>query len=417
MNRAQNINPRILTWARETAGLSMEDAAAKLGLTNSSKASAEEKLEKLENGDDKPTRLQLMKIANTYRRPLTAFYMAAPPATGSRGEDFRTLPGPVAPQETATLDALLRDVRARQDMLRSILEDEDDTPRLPFVGSIKISSGIADAVVRMKSALGVTDDRALRRGVSTPDQLFGELRHRVEALGVFVLLAGNLGTFHSNISEKVFRGFAIADKVAPLIVINDQDAKAARSFTLIHELSHIFIGSSGISGAPVVGEPRTPLAQIERFCNDVAGEFLLPTAVLPETGRMTDATAAVAQISATADVWKVSEAMVAYRFWRTGRIADSIYGEVVTIYAARWAAFRERTREQNRAEDGQGPSYYTVRKHRLGEALLRLVGQTLRSNELTHTKAGKLLGVKASSVEPLLAGVEGLGSPIVGKAG
>lgn len=312
MDRAQNINPRILTWARETAGLSMEDAAAKLGLTNSSKASAEEKLE---NGDDKPTRLQLMKIPNTYRRPLTAFYMAAPPATAFRGEDFRTLPGPVAPQETAILDALLRDVRARQDMLRSILEDEDDTPRLPFVGSIKISSGIADAVVRMKSALGVTDDRALRRGVSTPDQLFGELRHRVEALGVFVLLAGNLGTFHSNISEKVFRGFAIADKVAPLIVINDQDAKAARSFTLIHELAHIFIGSSGISGAPVVGEPRTPLAQIERFCNDVAGEFLLPTAVLPDTGRMKDASAAVAQISATADVWKVSEAMVAYRFW------------------------------------------------------------------------------------------------------
>ena len=210
MDRAQNINPRILTWARETAGLSIEDAATKLGLTNSPKASAAEKLEKLESGEDKPSRLQLMKIAGTYRRPLTAFYMAAPPATASRGEDFRTLPGPVAPQETANVDALLRDIRARQDMLRSILEDEDDAPRLPFVGSIRISSGIADAVIRMKAALGVTDDRALRRGMSTPDQLFAELRRRVETIGVFVLLAGNLGTFHSNISEKVFRGFAIA---------------------------------------------------------------------------------------------------------------------------------------------------------------------------------------------------------------
>lgn len=417
MDRAQNINPRILTWARETAGLSIEDAATKLGLTNSPKASAAEKLEKLESGEDKPSRLQLMKIAGTYRRPLTAFYMAAPPATASRGEDFRTLPGPVAPQETANVDALLRDIRARQDMLRSILEDEDDAPRLPFVGSIRISSGIADAVIRMKAALGVTDDRALRRGMSTPDQLFAELRRRVETIGVFVLLAGNLGTFHSNISEKVFRGFAIADEVAPLIVINDQDAKAARSFTLIHELAHIFIGSSGISGAPVVGEPRTPLSHIERFCNDVAGEFLLPAAALPDTDKIADAANAIAQISTTADAWKVSEAMVAYRFWRTGRIADNVYGEVVTICAARWAAYKERTREQNRADDGQGPSYYTVRKHRLGEALLRLVGRTLRANELTHTKAGKLLGVRASSVEPLLAGLEGLGSPIIGKAG
>ena len=104
-------------------------------------------------------------------------------------------------------------------------------------------------------------------------------------------------------------------------------------------------------------------------------------------------------------------------FWRTGRIADNVYGEIVSIYSARWAAFKERTREQNRADDGQGPSYYTIRKHRLGEALLRLVGRTLRANELTHTKAGKLLGVRASSVEPLLAGVEGLGSTIIEKAG
>ena len=312
MDRAQNINPRILTWARETAGLSIEDAAAKLGLTNSPKASAAGKLEKLESGDEKPTRLQLMKIASTYRRPLTAFYMAAPPMTASRGEDFRTLPGPVAPQETATLDALLRDIRARHDMLRSILEDEEDALRLPFVGSIKISSGTAVAVTQMKSALGITDDRDLRRGMSTPDQLFAELRRRAEAIGVFVLLAGNLGTFHSNISEKVFRGFAIADEVAPLVVINDQDAKAARSFTLIHELAHIFIGSSGISGAPVVGEPRTPLSQVERFCNDVAGEFLLPTAALPNTGRLTDVAVVVVQVSTIADAWKVSEAMVAY---------------------------------------------------------------------------------------------------------
>lgn len=417
MDRAQNINPRILSWARETAGLSIEDAAVKLGLTNGTKVTATEKLASLESGDEKPTRIQLMKIASTYRRPLTAFYMASPPITADRGEDFRTLPGPVAPQESALLDALLRDIRARHDMLRSILEDEDEVLRLPFVGSIKIASGIEDAVRRMKAALGVEDDRGLRRVISKPNDLFTELRRRVESIGVFVLLAGNLGTHHSNISEKVFRGFAIADQVAPLIVINDQDAESARSFTLIHELSHIFIGSSGISGAPVVGEARTPHSRIERFCNDVAGEFLLPATSLPVTGKLANAASAITQVSATADTWKVSEAMVAYRFWRTGRIADDVYGEIVAIYAARWLAYRERTREQNRADEGTGPSYYTVKKHRLGEALVRLVGRTLRANELTHTKAGKLLGVKASGVEPLLAGVEGLGSPKIGKAG
>jgi hypothetical protein len=57
---------------------------------------------------------------------------------------------------------------------------------------------------------------------------------------VFVLLVGDLGSHHSPLSQEVFRGFALADKRVPFIVINDQDAKTARSFTLIHELTHIF---------------------------------------------------------------------------------------------------------------------------------------------------------------------------------
>ena len=39
-----HINPRMLAWARETAGLLPEEAAAKLGLKTTVKASAVEKL-------------------------------------------------------------------------------------------------------------------------------------------------------------------------------------------------------------------------------------------------------------------------------------------------------------------------------------------------------------------------------------
>ena len=41
---------RPLTWARETAGLSVEEAAGKLGLRDSAKATAVEKLRALEEG-------------------------------------------------------------------------------------------------------------------------------------------------------------------------------------------------------------------------------------------------------------------------------------------------------------------------------------------------------------------------------
>jgi Zn-dependent peptidase ImmA (M78 family) len=82
------------------------------------------------------------------------------------------------------------------------------------------------------------------------------------------LLAGNLGSHHSAIPVSAFRGFAIADPIAPFIVINDGDAKAAWSFTLLHELVHLWLGATGVSGG-------VPEMQIERFCNEVAGAFLL----------------------------------------------------------------------------------------------------------------------------------------------
>ncbi|KQK32139.1 DNA-binding protein [Bosea thiooxidans] len=406
MTRAENINPSILTWARETAGLSLEEAAHRLGLTATEASTPEEKLQALEEGDKKPTRNQLLKIATVYRRPLTAFYMSAPPVIGDRGEDFRTIAAQVSPKESALLDALLRDIRARQDMVRTLLEEDEDTQPLTFVGRTSIRDNVALTAEAIRQALGIAAARDLRR-FNGAEALFNDLRARVENLGVFVLLIGNLGSHQTNISETIFRGFAIADEIAPFIVINDQDAKTARSFTLIHELVHIFVGSTGVSGAPTTIEPATPTGRVERFCNDVAGEFLLPTGELPAPGQIAPG-AERAVIRIVAEDWNVSEPMVAYRFQRTGRISDVIYRELVAQYAARWRAMRARQREQNR-ENENGPSYYVVRKHRLGRALLNFVGRNLRDNSLTHTKAAKVLGVKPSSVEPLLRGADRFG--------
>jgi hypothetical protein len=52
----------------------------------------------MELGDDEPTRPVLLKMAKTYHRPLLVFYLAEPPRTGDRGQDFRTLPGPAEVQ-------------------------------------------------------------------------------------------------------------------------------------------------------------------------------------------------------------------------------------------------------------------------------------------------------------------------------
>ena len=413
--RAQNINPSILTWARETIGLSVEEAAKKLGLSSSQKSSATEKLEAFEKGETKPTRKQLSELARMYHRPLAVFYLNEPPREADMGEDFRAFSEPVSPREKALLEALLRDIHTRQDLARDILEDDEDAEHLEFVGSLRIDEDVGEAAARIKTKLRIGGDD-WTSDYAKPEELFDDLRNKIESLGVFVLLIGNLGSHHSNISEKVFRGFSISDNLAPFIVINDQDADIARPFTLVHELVHLFLGTTGISALPTTETPRNRLQRVEQFCNDVAGEFLLPTDAFEDIPRTMSVEGAKDVISELAKKRNLSESMVAYRLQRMERIDKNIYSELCNFYTERWLGHKQQTKERAKESNG-GPTYYVVRRHRLGGALLHLVGRMLRENQLTHTTAAQILGVKPNSVKPLLRGVKGINGSHLPKAG
>lgn len=398
MHRADDVNPAMLAWARKTSGLSAEEAAGKIGLKLSTRATAAEKLQALETGRAKPTRKQLEKIAQAYWQPLTTFYLPSPPGAGDRGIDFRQQDQEIGPEDAARLNALLRNLCARQRMVRSLLEDDDDAQPLPWVGSISRSMPVQEAASRIRTQLGIEDAASFCRRQRNPDGLFSALRRRTEELGVFVLLVSDLGSHHTAISEKVFRGFAIADDLAPFIMINSRDAKVARAFTLIHELTHVMLGATGVSAPAEPTNPATPEEKIERFCNDAASEFLLPEESLPAIARQTSSDAASAVISELARERNVSEPMVAYRLWRAGRIPATMLRDLLGLYGERW----EEMRKRRRADASGGASYYPTQRARIGGALLNLVDRALRADELTHTEAARILGVSSGTVGPLL---------------
>lgn len=396
MAQAVQINPSILSWARETAGLSPEEAAEKLGLTSTARVTAVEKLRQAESGERPISQGMLMKAAATYRRPLVTFYLPHAPDRGERGEDFRTVSGARAPRDDALLDALLRDVRTRQQLLHEALLEDEDTQPLDFVASCRMSDGAAKVAARIRATLSVTT--ADQRNAKDAATLFSRLRSAAEKAGVFVLLLGDLGSYHTDVGEDVFRGFAIADDLAPFVVINDNDATPARSFTLVHELAHIWVGATGVSGPLQASSANA----IERFCNAVAGEFLLPPEALDSvTPASFDLGAALSLTNNIADVWNVSQGVVTYRLLLNGWISRNIAAEMFGTFAQRWRAERQRTRE-NRETGETGPSYYVVRRSRLGAGLLDTVRRALQSDVLTHTKAARILGVAPTAVNQLL---------------
>jgi len=399
VSKAMALNPQIMIWAREKAGLSVDEAAHVLGFKDARDRTAAERLQTIEAGEEEPSRSVLLKMSHAYHRSLLVFYLSEPPRTGDRGEDFRRVPGVEAPEYDPTLDALIRDIRGRQSVVKDLLE-QSEPRRVDFIASATMDVPFAELARRIADRLDFSLIEF--RQQANVHAAFTYLREKVEASRTFVLLLGNLGSYHTNIPSSVFRGYAIADPIAPFVVVNDQDANVAWAFTVLHELTHLWLGTSGVSGGSAD-------IQIESYCNNVAGEMLLPgreTSGLRFLSRasLQETIEAVAQF---AHERNVSRPMVAYKLLRVGIITNARWRELDNHYEEEWHLAQTKPTTKD-AKDG-GPSYYVVKRHRLGHALLDLVKNALAEGFLTHTKAGQVLGVKPRNVDPLIsvAGMRG----------
>lgn len=114
------LNPHILKWARETAGLPVDEAARALGFKDGQDRTAAQRLQAMEAGEEEPSRSVLLSMARVYHRSLLVFYLSEPPRLGDRGQDFRRAPGVNPPEYDPTLDALIRDIRGRQGIVKDL---------------------------------------------------------------------------------------------------------------------------------------------------------------------------------------------------------------------------------------------------------------------------------------------------------
>lgn len=376
-----NVNPKNLLWARETASLTVEEAAKRIGFKG---RSAIDKLQQIERGDIRPTRSTLEKMAKAYSRPLLALYVTTPPAEGQGAHDLRKLFEHNSSSE-ATLNAIIRNLHVRQSVLRNGLEDEDEAEPIRWVGSVPSKAGSVQIASLILEATGfdLTEFRSQR----TVAAAFANAREAVEKLGVYVLLVGDLGHHSRKVSPKVFRGISLSDPLAPFIIINDNDSKSAWTFTLFHELTHILIGESAISGY------ATDSAE-ERLCDDTASKILLTSFDVQSVNVSNALEQQVADIESAARRWKLSRKMVAYNLMRSGRISSE-------YYAALAGKFDEDRVEYGSPRESGGADYYVVRAHRLGRHLIRTVNRMVSTGLLTAPKAALVLGIRPTAVSQL----------------
>jgi Zn-dependent peptidase ImmA (M78 family) len=386
------VNPELLIWARESAGLSKEEACKKLGFYDLKQTTGIEKLEALESGEIEPTGKVLENMTSAYHRGLIVFFLEEPPKIAPRGSDFRNLPENYPIEDKSLVDALIRNIRVRQEILRDSLEESPDSPSdLQFIGSFTTNADKHLLLESITTTLGFNLNEF--RSKTDLSKAFEYLRSKVENLGVFVLLIGDMGNHYSSLSLDAFRGFSISDDIAPFIVINDNDAKSALSFTLIHEFVHLMLGQSGISG-------QNYDIQIEQFCNDIAGELLFPIqdlslVNLPNTPDIDSLVNAISKVSSKCNV---SNSLISYKLLRNGQIDKETWRILNRRYAFYWA----NSKKDRKKQDG-GPNYYVVKRYKLGANLMGAIKRFVNDGTISTTNAAKVLGVNARSVYTLIS--------------
>ena len=389
-----DINPAMLKFARECMELDIEEAAKKLGITDTKKQKASEKLQAIELGKVDITSSVLMKAINCYKRSLIYFYLDSPPREDKVGVDFRTPSTEFKDKKNeALLKALVRDIKLRQSMVCSILQDEEAEP-FSLKCSIDINSDTKKAAALITESFNI-DLREYRKPKDAMTA-FKYLRNKIEDAGIFVLLMGNLGSHHTNIYPQTFRGIASSDIFAPFIVINKHDSKSACSFTLLHELTHLLINEPGISNNDDTQKPQNI---VEQFCNDVAAEILLPSSELTSLYASNNEEELLNLIADISNEKKLSKSMVAYNLYKHCKIDYDL-----------WKAIQEKLKsngdqnykvKQDKGKTG-GPNYYTTKRSDLGKALFNLTKRAVYNGALQPTKAATVLGVSPFSVYTLI---------------
>ena len=384
------LKPGVLLWARERAGISREDLAHKM------QVSVDRIVEWEESGNISVA--QADRLSERTHTPVGLLYLSEPPDDKLPIPDFRTRHTQAVPLHPS-LDLLetVYTMQRRQDWMRDDLIEIGAEP-LAFVGAYNRARNPAIVANAMRDALGITDDWA--ESVDSWIAALRLLREKLDAAGVLVVFNGVVGNnTRRSLEPDEFQGFALVDEYAPLIFVNNADFIAAKMFTLVHELAHIFVGESGVSQFERMQPSQNAT---EQFCDLAAAEFLVPESSFRDlwnlVGRKTSAPAGV-PFESIAHRFKVSTIVAARR------ALDLDLIDFDTFYA-----FYEDHKQQGGTVQPTTDSgnFRNTQRWRIGPRFEAAVARAVKEGRLLYREAYNLTGLKGSTFEdmPVRMGID-----------
>ena len=310
------------------------------------------------------------------RRSATCFWRE-PPVESVPIPDFRTGVKARLGRPSPDLLDIVYLCQQRQNWYRDFARTVHE-PAPAFVGSARVGDDVVGTAAVIRQALGL--DLEERKRLGTWTDALRRFIEQAEALGVLVMVSGVVGSNNRRpLDPEEFRGFALADPLAPLVFVNGADTKAAQMFTLAHEIAHIWLGQSAVSDARIRAVPDE---KTERWCNRVAAELLVPLEVLH---RELDVLADLqGEVNRLARRFKVSTLVVLRRIHDAGALSREEL----------WTAYDDELARLRGLSKGSGGNFYLTLGARVSKRFARALVESTLEGRTGFTEAFGLLGLK-----------------------
>lgn len=373
-----DVKPELLQWALDRAGLTTADVRKKFT-----------KVDEWLIGDRSPTFKQLEQFAKKTMVPFGYLFLKEPPVEKLPIPDYRTVGDSPIDRPSPNLIDTLHTMQRRQSWMRERLVEQGHA-KLELVGSGRKAKNAVSLAQVIRKELGLPADWA--EPLATWQDALRVLRRAIEQVGILVFSNSVVGMNNNRkLDPEEFRGFVLSDDYAPLIFVNSADSKSAQMFTLAHELAHIWLDQGGIFNL-IKMMPHSD--ETERFCNQVAAEFLVPSYKLKENWKA--AKTKSNPFKQLAGQFKVSPLVIARKALDSKLINQAQFFKYYRKMQDEWNRLNA---EKKKRKKSGGPSPYVVADSRLSKRFTSAVVTSTKEGKTLYQDAYGLIGMQGATYQ------------------
>lgn len=253
MNNIPSFNSEVLKLLLTNYEITEEQLAVKMNIS-------QDKVKSWLNKTSFPTYNQLIKIAESFKKPIIIFFMENPPIVGI-DVDFRNSQEFLSIDDKKRIGELIDTVKTYQTSLEDLFAEEKNKSDI-VKWSIEYFSKKNEFSQYLRDELDFSFEKQCY--FKKASEVVEYLRDALYAHGIYV--------FKDSFRANDISGLCVYNDNFPVILLNNKISFTRQLFTIFHELYHLLIKGSHID--------LLSFGDYERDCDDFAGKFLIPQEII-----------------------------------------------------------------------------------------------------------------------------------------